>query len=83
MGLHFNLAGNGQAGDSCTLQLTVSGVVNGSDPNPLTTISLSVFLPAQHVLENDVPPLNVTQGSQGLAGYVVNRANSTVFPLSY
>lgn len=33
-GATFNLAPQGAAGDSCTLELTISGPVNGSDPNP-------------------------------------------------
>lgn len=33
-GTTFNLSPLGTAGDSCTLQLTVFGPVNGADPNP-------------------------------------------------
>ena len=33
-GVTFNLAPFGQTGDSCTLQLSISGAVNGNDPDP-------------------------------------------------
>jgi hypothetical protein len=54
----FNLAGKGQSGDSCTLNLTVSGAVNAKDPNPQH--HLFVCLPGGTACAGTNYPLNVS-----------------------
>ena len=60
-GATFNLAGQGKAGDSCTLQLTVSGVVDGSVAD--THQHLFVCLPTGLSCAGTAQSLNVTQSS--------------------
>lgn len=54
----FNLAPSGQAGDSCTLQLTISGAVNANDPNPEN--HLFACFPEGITCAGTKSPLNVT-----------------------
>ena len=54
-GATFNLAGSGQAGSSCTLQSSWFLVLSMAMIPILITISLSVFLLAQRVLERISP----------------------------
>jgi DNA-binding beta-propeller fold protein YncE len=56
-GATFNLSGKGQSGDSCTLQLTISGGVNGNDPNPHN--HLFVCFPRGLTCAGTNSPLNV------------------------
>ena len=58
----FNLAKYGQAGSSCTLQLTVSGPVNQDDP--LQQNHLFVCFPGGITCAGTNYPLNVNQASQ-------------------
>ena len=61
-GATFNLAPQGQAGDSCTLQLAISGSVSASDPDPRH--HLFVCFPGGRTCAGTNNPLNV----QALAG---------------
>jgi len=74
-GATFNLAGAGQAGNSCTLQLTVSGAVNGSDPDPHN--HLFVCFPGGTTCAGTNFPLNVTQTRASFA-YVIVPSQSKV-----
>ena len=57
--LSFTLAGKGESGDSCILELEVSGPVNGNDPNPNN--HLFVCFPGGITCAGTNFPLNVTQ----------------------
>ena len=61
-GSSFNLAAKGQTGDSCTLQLTVSGAVNGYTPNPQN--HLFVCFPGGKTCAGTAFSLNVSQTTQ-------------------
>lgn len=54
----FNLTPNGQAGDSCTLQLSITGPVNASDPDPHH--HLFVCFPGGITCAGTNNPLNVS-----------------------
>ena len=56
-GVLFNLARKGQTGDSCTLQLIISGAVNANDPNPHH--HLFVCFPGGITCAGTLFPLNV------------------------
>ena len=58
-GRSFNLAGRGQPGSSCTLELSVYGPVNAQDPNPLN--HLYVCLSDGLSCAGTPNPLNVAQ----------------------
>jgi 6-phosphogluconolactonase (cycloisomerase 2 family) len=60
-GTSFNLAAAGQAGSSCTLILTISGAVNGSDPDPQH--HLFVCFPGGKACAGTNYPLNVSQSA--------------------
>jgi 6-phosphogluconolactonase (cycloisomerase 2 family) len=60
-GSQFGLAPRGSTGDSCTLKLTVSGAVNGSDSDPHH--HLFVCFPGDITCAGTTSPLNVTESS--------------------
>lgn len=55
---NFNLAPKGQIGDSCILNLTVSGLVNANDPNPHH--HLFVCFPGGVTCAGTLFPLNIS-----------------------
>jgi Bacterial Ig-like domain (group 2) len=55
----FTLAPSGSAGDSCILELLISGAVNGSDPNP--THQLFVCFPGGQTCAGTPFPLNLNE----------------------
>jgi hypothetical protein len=60
-GSTFNLGPNGSAADSCTLQLSVVGPVDGNDPDP--SHHIFACFPGGKTCAGTDYPLNVTQGS--------------------
>lgn len=76
-GAVFNLSGKGIPGDSCTLQLTISGVINSNDPNPHH--HLFVCFPGGVTCAGTQFPLNITQNHTTLNNaYITNFYNYTV-----
>lgn len=76
-GANFNLAGYGQAGDSCTLELLISGSVNVNDPDPHH--HLFVCFPKGETCAGTESGLNVTlQTLPARFAYIANSSNSTV-----
>lgn len=71
-GATFDLAANGQVGDSCTLQLTITGAVDANDPNP--THHLFACLSDDTTCAGTTDSLNVTVRS--LMAYIT--AGTTV-----
>ncbi len=57
-GATFNLAPKGQVGDSCTLQLSFTNTINGTDPDP--TKHLFACFPGGISCSGTNEPLNVT-----------------------
>jgi 6-phosphogluconolactonase (cycloisomerase 2 family) len=74
-GKSFNLAPAGQAGDSCTLQLSVAGSVNASDPDKHH--HLFVCLPDGTSCSGTSNSLNVSLANP-LHAYITNYNNSTM-----
>lgn len=76
-GATFNLSGRGQAGDSCTLQLAVTGPVNGRDPNPRH--HLFACFPGGLTCAGTNYPLNITQlAAAKTNAYVTNFSSNNV-----
>jgi len=57
-GATFTLQPSNASGDSCTLQLSISGVINGSDPNPKN--HLFACFPRDITCAGTTSPLNVS-----------------------
>lgn len=66
-GSTFNLAANGQAGSSCTLQLKISGAVNSNDPDQRN--HLFVCFPGGKSCAGTNTPINVKQQATPIAYY--------------
>ena len=76
-GAVFNLAGKGQPGDSCTLQLTISGPVNSLDSDPHH--HLFACFPGGVTCAGTLFPLNVSQGPARVSNaYISNFYNNTL-----
>ena len=79
-GTTFSLSGKGQAGDSCTLQLTITGAVNSNNPSPKN--HLFVCFPGGTSCAGTIYPLNVSSGATSdnreHFAYVPNFNNSTI-----
>ena len=73
---HFNLAANKQSGDSCTLQLTISGAVSSSDPNPQH--ALFVCFPGGLSCAGTYSPLNVSSVLDPLQTLVITPVNANI-----
>ncbi len=69
-GTIFDLAPKGEQGSSCTLQLNVSGPMNGNDPDPHH--HLFVCYPAGKTCAGTLNSLNVQQGYYGSYGQLVS-----------
>lgn len=76
-GATFNLTGRGQAGSSCTLQLTITGSVDGNDPDPHH--HLFVCFPEGITCAGTGSPLNVT-AFHNLLSIAVTPATATIRP---
>lgn len=77
-GSTFTLAPRGSAGDSCTLQLAVTGAVDANDPDPHH--HLFVCFPGGLTCAGTVNPLNVIAGPAVLVSITVLPANKTIPP---
>lgn len=76
-GATFNLSGKGQAGDSCTLQLAITGAVNGQDANPRH--HLFACFPGGLTCAGTNFPLNVTQLSAARRNaYITNFSSGDI-----
>ena len=76
-GATFNLNGYGQAGDSCTLQLQITGAVNSSDP--LQTNHLFVCFPGGLACSGTDAPLNVSLNlEKRLVSVAIAPASATI-----
>lgn len=75
----FNLTGKGQPGDSCTLQLSISGPISSTDPR--TQNHLFVCFPGGLTCAGTPFPLNVSQGeiSRTVGAYVTDFSQGIVF----
>ena len=73
----FNLAGKGHAGDSCTLQLSITGAIDSNDKNPHH--HLFVCFPGGTTCAGTQYPLNISnKQSTSSVAYVTNFYNYTV-----
>ncbi len=70
----FSLAGKGQPGSSCTLQLSITGPVNSADPDPHH--HLFVCFPGGVTCAGTQSPLNVTVTASVLQTAYVTNFNS-------
>lgn len=76
-GTTFNLAAKGQIGSSCTLQLSVTGAVNGNDPN--ANNHLFACFPGGVTCAGTQTPLNVTQVNESaLTSIVITPLSPTI-----
>ena len=75
-GSPFSLAGKGQTGDSCTLQLSISSAINSNDPNPQH--HLFACFPGGKTCSGTNDPLNVKETNGRAFAYVTDEADSTV-----
>lgn len=69
-GTTFNLTKRGTPGDSCTLELLITGIVNASDPDPHH--HLFVCFPGGANCAGTQSPLNVTFPTQQQFAYIPN-----------
>ena len=75
-GATFNLAKNGTAGDSCTLELSISGPVNGNDPNPRH--HLFACFPGGVSCSGTSDSLNISAITTPVYAYVTNNGGNSV-----
>ena len=73
----FDLSPVGQPGSSCTLQLTITGPVNGNDTNPMN--NLFVCFPGGKTCAGTTQPLNVVQTSvKSLVSIAINPSPASI-----
>lgn len=75
-GSTFNLGPSGSSNSSCTLELNISGPVNGSDPDQHH--HLFVCMPGGTTCAGTPDSLNVTLISQAQYAYFTNSGNNTI-----
>lgn len=75
-GASFDLAPQGQVGDSCTLQLAILGPVNGQDPNPYNHLFVCFF--DQITCAGTLFPLNVSIGPPALTSLTLSPSHANI-----